>query len=75
MAEISDDAKRNRTGWTQTNADFTGAVPPVSGTAWSGLGIRLRTGDESVLPAYRRTRKLFPVVFAHALADIVPFVV
>ena len=23
MADISEDAKRNRTGWTQTNAEFT----------------------------------------------------
>ena len=33
MTEISDDAKRNREGWTQTNTDFTDAQASKSWAA------------------------------------------
>jgi len=50
----------------------TPLVSPVLGTIGFGVSARFRSGTQCLLPA--RSGKLFPAVFAHVLADIVPFV-
>lgn len=62
MTEISDDAKRNREGWTQTNTEFTDAQASKSWAAaeitWGVFGVPEESYAEMFI-AERSTTSIF----------------